>query len=206
MSTQRPALRRVFLLISLTALCITAVWSTSIDLRESRHTGEPLPVVTLAQLAAQPDLVSPVHLQGAVPQFGRTVVQRHGCYRTPCVYTLTPLYDAAHPVGSRVAVLSLVRTFPGDVNEARHPFDPRDPVIEGEIEPDGLYPGELQDLRARGVPADDATVLFLRRAFNGRVPPADSVDVLIPWLIGLPVTLVTALIALTGLRPRQRQI
>jgi len=37
-----------------------------------------------------------------------------------------------------VPVLSLVRTFPGDVDEARHPFNPRDPVIEGEIELDGL--------------------------------------------------------------------
>lgn len=203
---QRPALRRVFLLISLTVLLFTASWSTSVYLRESRHSGELLPVLTLAQLAAQPTQITPVHLRGAVPRFDQTLIQKHGCYRTPCVYTLTPLYDAAHPLGSRVAVLSLVRTFPGDVNEARHPFDPRDPVIEGEIEPDGLYPDELQDLRAHGVPADDTTVLFLRRAFNGRVPPADSVDVLIPWLIGLPVTLVTALIAFTSLRPRQRQV
>jgi len=177
---QRTALRRVFLLLSLTALCITTIWSTSIFLRESKHTGEPLPVLTLAQLAVQPKRVTPVHLQGAVPQFGQTVVQRHGCYRTPCVYTLTPLYDAAHPLGGRVPVLSLVRTFPGDVDEAQHPFDPRDPVIEGEIEPDGVYPDELQDLRAHGVPVDATTVLFLRRAFNGRVPPADSVNVLIP--------------------------
>jgi len=203
---QRTALRRVFLLISLTALCITTIWSTSIYQRESKHAGEPLPVLTLAQLAAQPARVTPVHLQGALPQFGQTVVQRHGCYRTPCIYTLTPLYDAAHPLGGRVSVLSLVRTFPGDVDEARHPFNPRDPVIEGEIEPDGLYPDELQDLRVHGVPADDTTVLFLRRAFNGRGPPADSVDVLIPWVIGLPVTLVTALITFTSLRPRQRQV
>lgn len=203
---QRTVLRRVFLLVSVTALCLTASWSTSIYLRESKHFGEPLPVLTLTELAAQPTRVAPVHVQGAVPQFGQTVIQRHGCYRTPCVYTLTPLYDTAHPAGRRVAVLSLVRTFPGDVNEARHPFDPRDPVIEGEIEPDRLYPDELQDLRAHGVPVDDTTVLFLRRAFHGRVPPADSVDVLIPWLIGLPVTLVTALMACTSLRPRQRQV
>jgi len=203
---QRAALRRVFLLLSLTALLLTASWSTSIYLRESKHTGEPLPVLTLTQLTAQPAHVTPLHLQGAVPRFDQTMVQRHGCYRTPCVYTLTPLYDTAHPLGGRVAVLSLVRTFPGDVNEARHPFDPRDPVIEGEIDPDGLYPDELQDLRAHGVPVDDGTVLFLRRAFNGRVPPAESVDVLIPWLIGLPATLVTALVAFTSMRPRQRQV
>lgn len=202
----RTALRRVFLVISLIALLVTVTWSRSIYLRESKHTGEPLPVLTLAQLAAQPTPTAPVHLQAAVPRFDQTVVQKHGCYRTPCIYTLTPLYDVAHPLGRRVSVLSLVRTFPGDVNEARHPFDPRDPVIEGEIDPDGLYPDELQDLRAHGLPVDDSTVLFLRRAFNGRVPPADSVDVLIPWLIGLPVTLVTALMAFTSLRSRQRQV
>jgi len=196
---QRTVLRRVFLLISLTALLLTTVWSRSVYLRESKHSGEALPVLTLAQLAARPTLVTPVHLQGAVPRFSQTVVQGHGCYPTPCVYTLAPRYDAAHPLGRRVAVLSLVGTFPGDVNEARHPFDPRNPVIEGEIEPDGLFPDELQELRAHGMPGDDDTTLFLRRAFNGRVPPADSVDVLILWLIGLPITLVTTLIAFTSL-------
>ncbi len=198
--------RRVFLLISLAALCLTLFWSGSVYRRESKHAGEPLPVLTLGQLTAQLKMDTPVHLQNAVPKFDQTVIQGHGCYRTPCVYTLTPLYDATHPPGSRVAVLSLIRTFPGDVDEARHPFDPRDPVIEGEIDPDGLGSDELQDLRVHGVPVDDTTLLFRRRALHGRTPPADSVDVLIPWLIGLPVALVTALVAFVGLRPRQQQV
>lgn len=199
---QRPALRRIFLLISLTSLLLTTGWSTLIYRRESEHVGEPLPVMTLAQLAAQPTLfTSKARCPGSVRLWfkGMGATTRPACIPSPRFMTRPTHWN-------RVAALSLFRTFPGDVNEAHHPFDPRDPVIEGEIEPDGLYPDELQDLRTRGIPVDDVTVLFLRRAFHRRVPPADSVDVLIPWLVGLPVTLVTALVAFTSLRPRQQQV
>jgi len=73
---QRPTLRRVFPLISLTALCLTAIWDTSIYRCESQYTGKPLPVLALAQLAAQPARLTPVHvhLRGAIPRFGQTAV------------------------------------------------------------------------------------------------------------------------------------
>jgi len=207
MQTHAASLRRVFLLISLMALCLTTLWSVSVYRHESKHTGEPLPVLTLAQLAAHPQTLSGyVHLRGAVPDFTRMMVEEHFCHRFRCKDHFLPLFEAGHAGTQRVPVLSLIRTLPGDVNEARHPFDLRDPVIEGAVNPEGLFPSQIHDLRARGVLVDEQTVVFERKALQGKVPPADSVDVLIPWLIGVPVALVAGLIAFAGLRPRQRQV
>ncbi|WP_456831053.1 hypothetical protein [Deinococcus sp. UYEF24] len=174
---------------------------------ESKHAGEPLPVLTLAQLAAHARTVTgDVHLAGAAPDFTRMMVEDHFCHRFRCKDHLAPLFGAAHTATQRVSVLSRIRTFPGDVNEARHPFDLYDPVVEGKVDPDGLFPSQVHDLRALGVLVDQRTVVFEREALQGKVPPADSVDVLVPWLLGLPIALVTGLAALVGLRPRQRQV
>ena len=207
MLSQATSLRRRFLLLSLIALCLTVCWSVSVYLRESKHAGEPLPILTLAQLAGPPQTtLGYVHLQGAVPDFTRMMVEDHFCHRIECKDHFMPLYDATHPGTPRVAVLSLIRTFPGDVNEARHPLDLRDPVIEGEVDPDGLFPSQIQSLRARDLLVDDRTVVFKRRALQGRVPPADSVDVLVPWLVGLPVALVMGLVAFAGLRNGRQKL
>ena len=205
---QRVAfLRRVYLSVSLAALCLTALWSASIYLRESKHTGETLTALTLAQLVAHHETAPLyVHLQGAIPDFGKGMVEDHLCHRIECVDHFMPLSDATHPASARVAVLSLIRTFPGDVGEARHPFDLRDRVIEGTVYSDGLFPSQIHDLRARGVFVDEQTVVFERKALQGKVPPADSVDVLVPWIVGLPVALVTGLVAFAGLRSRQKQV
>jgi len=206
---QRAApLRRVFLLISLTALCLTATWSASVYLRESRHTGEPLPVLTLDQLAAKSQSTPGyIHLQNAVPDFTRMVVEDHLCSRgLLCRDHVMPLSSAADHAPTRVAVLSLIRTLPGDVNEARHPFNLRDPVIEGKVNSEGLFPSQIHDLRALGVLVDERTVVFERKALQGKMPPADGIDVVVPWFIGLPIVLVTALIAFVTLRPQSERV
>ncbi|WP_424952777.1 hypothetical protein [Deinococcus sp.] len=200
MRQRADRLRLVFALISVAALGLTALWSGSVYRRESRHSGDPLPVMTLSQVAHAQTAAGPVHLRDAVPDTRRLVVQEHLCHRIDCIDHFMPLYDAAHPESARVAVLSDIRTFPGDVNEARHPFDLNDPVIEGQVSPDSLFPDKVRDLRAHGVLADDRTVVFTRRALHGTVPAADSVDVLVPWSVGAPVALVSALVALFGLR------
>ncbi len=206
MKTQRRAtLRRVFLLISLTALCLTITWSAAVYLHESRHTGEPLPVLTLAQLAADPQNAPQyIHLQGAVPDFARMLVEDQYCRSFRCIDHFVPLLDQAHPGSQRVSVLSLVLTLPGDVNEQRHPFNLHDPVLEGTVNFHGLSASQRHDLRARGVRVDEQTVVFERRALQGKVPPADNVDVLLPWFIGLPIAFVAALIAFVTLRPREK--
>ena len=208
MSTQRrAALRRVFFPISLTALLLTVTWSGSVYLRESKHTGEPLPVLTLAQLIAHPQTAPGyVHLQGATPDFTRMVVEDHYCRNYRCVDHFVPLFDHAHPGTQRVPVLSYVTLLPGTVYEARHPFNLLDPVMEGTVDAHGLTTSQIHDLRASGVLVDRRTVVFARKALQGKVPPADDVDVLVPWLIGLPITLVTALIAFATLRPREKQV
>lgn len=190
---------RLYLLTGLVALSGSAVWSASVYTRESKHAGEPLPQLTLAQLVTRAPR-GYVHLQDATPDFGHMLVEDHLCHRIQCRDHFMPLIDTAHPKAQRVAVLSLVRTFPGDVNEARHPFDLHDPVIEGTIDTYGLFPSQIQDFRGYGLRVDDQTVVLERRALHGTVPPADSVDVLVPWFVGVPVALVTGLVGGVGLR------
>ncbi|GGR12903.1 hypothetical protein GCM10008957_27320 [Deinococcus ruber] len=136
-----------------------------------------------------------------MPDVQKGMVEDHLCHRIECIDHFMPLLGASHPQTTRVAVLSLIRTFPGDVNEARHPFDLRDPVIEGTVNADGLFPSQIHDLRANGVLVDEQTVVFERKALQGKVPPADSVDVMVPWIVGLPVALVMSLMAFARFRP-----
>jgi len=96
--------RRVFLLVSLTALSLTLTWSVSVYLRESRHTGEPLPVLTLAQLIAHPQTTPGyIHLQGVTPDFTKMVAEDHYCRSFRCVDRFVPLFDSAHPRTRRVS-------------------------------------------------------------------------------------------------------
>ncbi len=164
-------------------------------------------MLTLSQLVAHPQAASgAVHLRNAVPDLSKLLVEDHLCHRTECQDHFMPLYEAGHGASTRVALLSLVRTFPGDVNEARHPFDLDDPVVEGAVSGEGLFPSQIQLLRLHGLLADGQTVVFQGRALQGKVPSADSVDVLVPWLIGLPVALLAGLVALAGLRLLQQQV
>ncbi|GAA3999900.1 hypothetical protein GCM10022631_08580 [Deinococcus rubellus] len=174
-------------------------------LRESRHTGEPLPILTLAQLIAHAQTAPGyVHLQGVTPDFTKMVVEDHYCRSFRCVDHFVPLFDSAHPGTQRVPVLSFITILPGDVNEARHPFNLRDPVMEGKVSSPGLSTNQVHNLRASGVLVDERTVLFERKALQGKVPPADGLDVLVPWFIGLPVALVTGLIAFVTRRPHEK--
>jgi len=75
-------------------------------------------------------------------------------------------------------------------------------VIEGTVNPGALFPSQIHDLRAYGILVDEQTVVFKRRALQGKIPPAQSVDVLVPWLLGVPIALVAGLVALVGLRTR----
>lgn len=187
---------------SLMALCLTGVWSAAVYERESRHTGEPLPVRTLSQVIAAPLPPADVHLQGAVPAFANQWVDDHYCHKYHCLDRFIPLLTPGARPGAPTELLSRIRSFPGDVNERRHPFDPLDPVIEGRVDPDGLRPREITALQARGIQVSARTVVFERQALHGRVPPADSVDVTLPWLIGVPVALVSGLMAFSVSRRR----
>jgi len=207
-STQhRAALRRIFFLISLTALFLTVTWSGSVYVRESKHAGESLPALTLAQLIARSQSAPGyVHLQGATPDFTRMVVEDHCCRSYRCVDHFVPLFDQAHPGTRWVPVLSFVTLLPGTVYEARHPFNLLDPVMEGTVDAHGLTTSQIHDLRASGILVDGQTVVFERKPLQGKVPPADDVDVLVPWFIGLPIALVTALIASATLRLHEKQV
>ena len=189
--------------VSLAALCLSGLWSAAVYRRESRHTGEPLPVRTLAQVVATPLPPTDLHLQGAVPVFAAQWAEDHFCHKSHCIDHFMPLVTPGAPPGAPTLLLSRIRTFPGDVNERRHPFDLLDPVIEGQIDPDGLWPDQIAALRARGVQVSDRTVVLARRALHGRVPPADSVDVIVPWMLGVPVALVSGLMAFSVSRRRE---
>ncbi len=185
---------RIFQLISLAALLITILCSVTVHVRESRHMGEPLPQRTLAEITAAPHLLPPyLHVQGATVDFSSTWVNDHYCPRTHCIDTFNPLVTPGNLDDTRVAVLSMIETLPGDVNERRHPFDPHDPVIEGQVQPQGLSDDAVKELRARGIRADDRTVVLQRLALHGRIPGPNVVEELIPFLLGLPITFVTGL-------------
>ncbi len=192
-----PTPARIFLLIGLAALLTTLLCSVTVHVRESRHTGEPLPQKTLAEITAAPHLMPPfLHVQDATVDFSSTWVDDHFCYRTHCIDTFNPLVSPGGSDRTRVAVVSMIETLPGDVNEKRHPFDPHDPIVEGQVQPTGLSDDVVADMRAHGILADDRTVVLQRFAYHGRIPGPNVVDELLPFLLGLPITLVTGLIGL----------
>lgn len=193
----------IFAFICFAALILTGLWSGSIYQRESRHTGEPLPVFTVQQVVVSAILPLYFHLKDAAPQFSPNWVDDHYCHRIECVDLFMALVTPGTRPGQPVQMVSRIRTFPGDVNERRNPFNVKDPVLEGRLDPDKLWPDEIKALRAEGIVVNADTLVFDRVALHGRVPPADSVDVLVPWFVGLPVALVSGLMIFSLLRYRR---
>ena len=195
----------IYRLICLAAVIAALLWSTAVNVRESRHAGEPLPIRTLAQIVAAPSTTPAyLHVQAAAPLFSKVWVDDRYCHRIRCVDTFMPLTSQDSPADGRVAAVSMIRTFPGDVGERRHPFNPRDPVIEGQVHADVLSPRQVRGLRAHGIQADERTVVVQRFALHGRILGPDAVDELVPFLICLPIAFVTGLIGFLRL-PLQRQ-
>ncbi len=191
-------------LICVAALLAATLWSVTVHVQESRHMGEPLPRLTAAQISAAPTRTPPhLHVQGATVDFSSTWVDDHYCHRIHCIDTFNPLVMPGGSGRTRVAVVSMIETLPGDVNERRHPFNPLDPVIEGQVQPEGLSARQVEGLRAHGIPADDRTVVLQRAALHGRIPGPDGVDELIPFLLGLPIAFVAGLLGFRSVLVRR---